>query len=223
MAYQEPIKTRIDAFRAVTSPHDDGQVTLAKIQLAMAMRRRRLKLAKGASIGLLSLLVSGAGFAGFYRLANRALPRQQQTSVALDARPVSAARSLAVTTQASPAEIASRPATARDTEMPRGPVVSDHTHEETIYQRAHRLHFQGKPSEQALGAWNRYLKLFPKGHYAPEARFNRAICLVKLKRHAEAKEALLPIAEESTYHASSARRLLRKLHAATINGFAGDN
>jgi tetratricopeptide (TPR) repeat protein len=58
------------------------------------------------------------------------------------------------------------------------------------YQAAHRLHFQDKNPIRALAAWDAYLAAFPKGKLAVEAHFNRALCLIKLGRTAEA-EALL--------------------------------
>lgn len=62
------------------------------------------------------------------------------------------------------------------------------------YQRAHSLHFHGGDPAVALNAWNTYLAEHPSGTFAPEARFNRAVCLLRLGRRSEAKGILVPIA-----------------------------
>jgi hypothetical protein len=62
------------------------------------------------------------------------------------------------------------------------------------YQRAHSLHFHGSDPAVALNAWDTYLTTHPSGTFAPEARFNRAVCLLRLGRRTEAKGVLVPIA-----------------------------
>jgi hypothetical protein len=62
------------------------------------------------------------------------------------------------------------------------------------YQRAHSLHFHGGDPAIALNAWNVYLAEHPSGTFAPEARFNRAVCLLRLGRRTEARGILVPIA-----------------------------
>ncbi|MGE0550537.1 MAG: hypothetical protein AB7O24_14140 [Kofleriaceae bacterium] len=62
------------------------------------------------------------------------------------------------------------------------------------YRRAHQLHFKGGDPKQALAAWDDYLKEFPDGKLAPEARYDRALVLVKLARWGEARAALAPFA-----------------------------
>ena len=78
------------------------------------------------------------------------------------------------------------------------------------YQEAHRLHFDGGEPSRALAAWNAYLASYPAGTFAPEARFNRAVCLLRLGRRDEAKSVLVPIAESSSfaYGRDRARALL---------------
>jgi hypothetical protein len=62
-----------------------------------------------------------------------------------------------------------------------------------LYQRAHRLHFAGGDRSLALGAWDAYLKAFPRGAFAPEARLNRAVCLAQLGHRDEAAKVLTDI------------------------------
>jgi TolA-binding protein len=85
--------------------------------------------------------------------------------------------------------------------------------EASLYGRAHDLHFRGGAVEKALAAWSAYLVKFPNGQLAPEARFNRAICLVRLKRVDDAKVALAEIAANapSSHQREQAGRLLASL------------
>jgi hypothetical protein len=77
------------------------------------------------------------------------------------------------------------------------------------YQRAHRLHFHGGDPAAALDGWNAYLTQYPAGTFAPEARFNRAVCLLRLGRRNEARQILAPIAESRfAYGRERARALL---------------
>jgi hypothetical protein len=62
-----------------------------------------------------------------------------------------------------------------------------------LYRRAHELHFGGADRSRALAAWDTYLRTFPRGTFAPEARLNRAVCLAKLGRKAEAEGVLTDI------------------------------
>jgi hypothetical protein len=107
-----------------------------------------------------------------------------------------------MTTAARPAAVVA-PAPAPE----RGPSEGD------VYARAHKLHFEGGDPSVALAAWDEYLTLYPAGRFAPDARYNRAIDLLKLKRYAEARAALAPFADGTFggYHAEDARELLRSL------------
>jgi hypothetical protein len=82
-----------------------------------------------------------------------------------------------------------------------------------VYARAHRLHFDGADPRVALAAWDDYLARYPRGRFAPDARYNRAIDLLKMKRYADARAALQPFADGSFggYHAEDARELLRSI------------
>src|SRR5207248_4089380 len=46
-----------------------------------------------------------------------------------------------------------------------------------LFRAADRLHATAHDPGAALAAWDRYLRLAPDGHFAPEARYNRALCL----------------------------------------------
>jgi TolA-binding protein len=82
-----------------------------------------------------------------------------------------------------------------------------------MYAHAHRLHFDGANPSAALLAWEDYLRAFPDGRFVPEARYNRAIDLLKLQRYAEARQALRPFASGAygLYHRDEAVALLHAI------------
>ncbi|MBN8615263.1 MAG: hypothetical protein J0L92_31995 [Deltaproteobacteria bacterium] len=65
--------------------------------------------------------------------------------------------------------------------------------ERLAFQRADALHTARDAS--AITAWDAYLARYPDGRFAIEARYARALCLVRLGRRDEAREALAPFAE----------------------------
>ena len=67
--------------------------------------------------------------------------------------------------------------------------------ERRAYRAAHALHFEARDPAGALTAWDRYLAAYPSGRFAIEARYNSALCLVRLGRSDEARGALAPFAE----------------------------
>ena len=84
-----------------------------------------------------------------------------------------------------------------------------------LYRVAHQLHFHGKDPGAALAAWNAYLASQPSGRFAVEARYNRAMSLVRLRRYRDALTALQPFARgdimPAGYRQSEAQRLAARL------------
>ena len=77
------------------------------------------------------------------------------------------------------------------------------------YRVAHKEHFRGTDPKAALAAWDRYLAKFPDGRMALDAKYDRALVLVKLERWKEAREALAPFAAtNSTYRRAEAAKIL---------------
>jgi hypothetical protein len=85
--------------------------------------------------------------------------------------------------------------------------------EASLYAAAHRAHFVAHDPAAALGYWDAYLARYPQGRFAPEARYNRALALVRLGRRQEAAAALAPFASGAygDYRRSEARELLDAL------------
>jgi len=86
---------------------------------------------------------------------------------------------------------------------------------EVLYRRAHELHFHGRDPARALAAWNSYLAVEPDGRFSVEARYNRALVLVRLGRYAEARAALVPFARGEVlpegYRQAEAEQLVERL------------
>jgi TolA-binding protein len=94
------------------------------------------------------------------------------------------------------------------------PAVSAPSPDLALYREAHRAHFVAHDYADSLSLWNAYLARFPSGIFTLEARYNRAICLVRLGRKQEAELALRPFAEgqvKGAYRQNEARSLLDAL------------
>jgi hypothetical protein len=85
--------------------------------------------------------------------------------------------------------------------------------EESAYEAAHRAHFTGRDPAKALLAWDAYLSAYPDGRFSLEARYNRALSLVRLGSTDEARAALEPFADGryGTYRRTEASDLLSAL------------
>lgn len=81
-----------------------------------------------------------------------------------------------------------------------------------LYIEAHRQHFRGSP-QQALAAWDAFLATDPAGQVLLEARYNRAVTLLRLGRRSEAEQALAPFArgDHAGFRQVEAQQLLQRL------------
>lgn len=85
-----------------------------------------------------------------------------------------------------------------------------------LYRLAHEAHFASHDYGRALAGWDAYLRAAPGGRLATEARYNRAICLLRLGRDAEARRALEPFASGFIgYRQNEAKELLKELTPET--------
>jgi hypothetical protein len=82
-----------------------------------------------------------------------------------------------------------------------------------LFAEANRLHFTERDPARALAAWDRYLAAAPSGKFAREARYNRALSLIRVGRHPEAKRELEAFANGTygDYRRAEARSLLEAL------------
>jgi hypothetical protein len=86
---------------------------------------------------------------------------------------------------------------------------------EALYRKAHELHFHGGDPTVTLAAWDAYLAAEPAGRFSVDARYNRGIILIRLRRYTEARLALEPFArgevEPARYRQDEAVRLVARL------------
>ncbi|WP_437283436.1 hypothetical protein WME90_23535 [Sorangium sp. So ce375] len=108
---------------------------------------------------------------------------------------------------------AQRPAAADPQAIEPAPAGPD---ADALYQTAHRAHFVERNPAAALAAWNAYLAAAPRGRFAVEAQYNRALCLVRLGRKDEAQRALEPFAQGAFggYRQAESRSLLEAMRGA---------
>jgi hypothetical protein len=87
-----------------------------------------------------------------------------------------------------------------------------------LYEAGHRAHFVDRDWGEALRAWDAYLAAEPDGRFVLEARYNRAIALVRLGHTAEARLALAPFArgQYGEYRMREAREILEALGAREL-------
>jgi hypothetical protein len=82
---------------------------------------------------------------------------------------------------------------------------------EALYRSAYQLHHHGGSPTATLTAWDAYLAAEPEGRFVIDARYSRALILIKLQRYADARVALLPFARgdvEAGYRQAEATKLL---------------
>jgi hypothetical protein len=83
--------------------------------------------------------------------------------------------------------------------------------EVALFRRAQRLHNAHDP--EAIAAWDAYLRVATSGALVPEARYNRALALIRANRFAQARRALEPFAngQYGAYRKQEAQELLSRL------------
>ncbi|WP_437684742.1 tetratricopeptide repeat protein [Sorangium sp. So ce176] len=124
------------------------------------------------------------------------------------------ARSSSIAPSAASSTKASRPPAGDPQAVQRPPAGPD---ADALYQAAHRAHFVDRNPAAALAAWNDYLAAAPRGRFAVEAQYNRALCLVRLGRADEARRALEPFAQGAFggYRQTESRSLLDAMSSAS--------
>jgi hypothetical protein len=102
----------------------------------------------------------------------------------------------------------SEPIAARPAPTPR---PTPESAEVALFRRAQRLHNARDP--EAIAAWDAYLRVATTGALVPEARYNRALALIRANRFSQARRALEPFAsgQYGTYRKQEAQQLLSRL------------
>ncbi len=82
-----------------------------------------------------------------------------------------------------------------------------------LFARAQALHFNEHRYAEAVAAWEAYLAAAPQGTFAPEARYNLGVALLRLGALPGARQALAPFAagELGGYRQEDARALIEEI------------
>ena len=214
----------IAALRDVGSAEDGGDATRARLVRSLEVRgRRHRQLVSAATIAAV-LAVGGVSWAWstgrLQALLSRSAPAQREVAPSEPAPPQVPMQLPVPHAQHASAVPALLPEPPPEVEAPAAPspsappppAVVKRAPFEPLYRKAHELHFHGSDPAAALAAWDAYLAAEPSGRFAIEARFNRALVLVKLGRYAEARAALEPFARgELGYRQVEAAELAERL------------
>lgn len=159
-----------------------------------------------AATGRLSVWTSPSGPAPAVPSARASSP-PTPPFVAAESRSATPGTSASAPDESAPPPAPAPPAASPSSSASHGSAVDA---DQAAYLVAHRAHFGGGDPAAALVAWDAYLRQFPRGRFAPEAHYNRALCLVRLGRNAEASQALEPFARGvyGAYRQQEARALL---------------
>ena len=218
----------------------DGRFTRARVMASLhqgkVKRRTRLAFilpiaaclaagtAWGAATGRLPAVFHAVSqFVGYSSQTSEPKPAQHGTGAAKKPAP-GAEHDALPQVPPPPAEVTSEPAPVAETK-PEPPKVEPQASAKPassaafqdadgdLYRLAHEAHFVNHDYARALSGWNAYLQAAPGGRLATEARYNRAICLLRLGRDAEARQALEPFASGKLggFRQTEARELLEEL------------
>ena len=227
----EPVEDEIDRLASALRADATGRSKSAARTRAEVVRRSRAasRSSRGAQLAAAAALIvvvlggptAWAWWTG--RVSSSVQPSAVETPTS-PASPLGDERPTAPAVTVRDEEVVSVPAVepeTRSVETPRveAPAPSrpaiDPRERET-YGEAHALHFDDHDPRRALDAWDRYLATYPRGRFALEARYNRALCLVRIGRSDEARAALAPFAdgEPGAYRQREASHLLEAMTVA---------
>ncbi len=230
MSDRDLLARATDALRESTVPSaDDGALTLARLQKTMrsgaspsSIRRR---LTRFVLLPIAAVFVVTGAWAGATGRMPRWLALRSAAETEHDTREHAAPPPAPPPAPVAPPAVAmpAEPAPSIEPPLPTTPpapppVRSARTPAlvdvDALYREAHDAHFARRDYAAAVGAWDRYLAAAgPGGRFVVEARYNRAIALVRAGRRAEAAAALRPFADGDYggYRRDEARELLRTI------------
>ena len=174
--------TTVSAFRDMTALPAAGAVTRARVLEKASQQARRHAFWRRAALALGMVLAVSSTASALTAAALRwraPPPTRIEKAEAAPARAAVARRPTRVVPM-----IAAETIPSRRREPDGG--------ERRAYEQAHRAHFFADAPALALLAWDQYLAAYPRWTFAPEARYNRALCLVRLRKLAAAAQALRP-------------------------------
>ena len=211
------LDTAVAAFRDLTKANANDEATRQRVLTCAVHRARRRQLLRrglaAALHGILVILASGSaawtaiGWWGRHHTPVAVVISSAEVAPAT--APIGRPRRVV---PAPPSPVAAAPAN-----------FDAEPDENAVYGRAHRTHFIDDLPQRALAAWDLYLKAYPRGAFAPEARFDRALCLTRLGRWHEAARALSPFGRgaETGYRRHEACTLLAWLRDRVGNPSLG--
>jgi hypothetical protein len=203
-----------------------GARTRERVLALTAKRKRRRKSWTLVTVMLGSLLMMSSVWAAatgrLPRLWHALVPHQAEPPIAGSQAvprtpPVAPSPPLASAPEPRPAPATTtvaQPAKRSVPARPSPPAPTDP--EEQLFKSAYRDQFVRHDAQAALDGWNAYLGAAPQGRFALEAAYDRALCLVRLGRRAEAISALRPFVDgtHGDYHRRDATRLSAALGEA---------
>jgi TolA-binding protein len=228
------LKAATQALREETAGDDaDGRFTRARVMASLhqgkVKRRTRFAFilpiaaclaagtAWGAATGRLPAMFHALSQAVSYTAKPPADPKPSKPKVSAPVTPLAAPEPAPVI-EAPPAPVVEEPKAlpkAAPSASVKAAASSSAAFQDTdgdLYRLAHEAHFGAHDYARALMGWEAYLQAAPRGRLATEARYNRAICLLRLGRDAEARQALAPFASGKLgYRQSEAQQLLDEL------------
>ena len=211
---------------------DGGGATLARVLHTVRGRKRAQRLVAAVIVPLLLLIAAGGAWAistgrlsaiwkrrtagpvagGAARGGRATVARAEPMVMPLPPLASPPAAAAAPAPAAAPAIRAVRRVAAR---LGGGAAPTD---VEGLYREAHAAHFGRGDFVAALALWDRYLASTPLPPFAVEARFNRAIALLRLGRGPQAAAALRPFADGDygSYRRDEARKLLSAIESGAF-------
>jgi hypothetical protein len=224
------------SIRAIRSTGDDDRLlanaTRHRIQRSLVRRARGRRRLMQSSLVVAVLLVSGLAWAvstgrlSFDRRATPAVeaPRDEQPTTTMHLPTPRPTVTPAIVEEQREEHRIEEPREPRMT-IERRAVEARAVPAEVLYRAAHERHFRGGDHAAALAAWDAYLVAEPTGRFAIEARYNRALILVRLGRYVEARTALEPYARgeiEGGYRQAEAKQIVDRLAALNDSKSSGD-
>lgn len=219
MTQRDLLDEAVQAYRAA---HDGRGADVAAERAELLARHRSRRGQRTASLAAAALLTLSLGLPTAWALTFGPLgrdPVEPETSVPVPATSVPEPSVPDPETElfvrapepSDPLALASTPPALA---APRRAIAVDPA-ERRAYDAAHALHFEARDAAAAITAWDAYLAAYPRGRFATEARYNRALALVRLGRRDEAIAALQPFArgDHGRYRRREAASLLEALGA----------